>query len=161
MAGPEEETRGRLNTNWEKTPVCKLRMTFCCRSRSWIDPQSEDSDTPGKGQRTWTEATEKCCSNGRVLVKRFPASFQVRGRQKWNQDCGVISIKLVETGSKKASFWLAGWQGCFYITGGNVMGLQPHMGAGRLLTFVNMMKAHIPPGNLSHRDMHQGEMVHK
>ena len=111
----------------------------------------------GHGQKPQKNAVQVA----RVLVKRFPASFKVRERQKWNQDCDVISIKLVGTGSKKASFWLAGWQGCSYITCGNVMGLQPHMGAGRLLSFVNVIKAHIPPGNLSHRDMHQWEMALK
>lgn len=125
MAGPEEGNQ-RKTQYAEKTPVCKLRMTFCCRSRSWIDPQSEDSDTPRKRAEDMDRSHRKMLQNGRVLVNS--ASFQVR-RQKWNQDCDVISIKLVETGRKKASFWLAGWQGCCYITGGNVMGLQPHMGA--------------------------------
>lgn len=58
----------------------------------------------GHGQKPQKNAVQMA----RVLVKRFPASFKVRERQKWNQDCDVISIKLVGTGSKKASFWLAG-----------------------------------------------------
>ena len=64
-------------------------------STSRTDPQEEDSDTLGKGQKARADATEKCRSDGPCTCEKIPGCPQSKRKANWNQDCDVISTPSV------------------------------------------------------------------